>query len=785
MKIFVLNRNNIIIITLFWLFFFVMLSNTDTNYFQILNIVGFCTLIILPGALTIPMFRVKNLDAWGYIGLAIGLSLLELMGVVLLGNLFLPFVGVMLPLSKTVLLAELTLLIVALLVTLVILRKEIVIPATRIIFFDKYSEIIMAFLPSIFVLMSILGAIRLNNGGDGIITYIMLIAMAIYSAFLIRHSKTTGPNAIPIALFFMALSLLLMTSLRGWYITGHDVLNEFRVFEIAKNNSIWSIEAYRDAYNACMSITILPTIFSKLLNLFDPYVYKVLFQIIFATVPGILYLTVRKYTTSAIAFLSVLYFISFPTFFSDMPMLNRQEIAFLFLILMTYIIFQDNLRINLRRYLFVILGLGVVLSHYTTTYTIIAILLFLISARPVLGWAGRYLQKRGLFLNSGILSLNSIFSGPIKHITVWMVMVLVLFSFLWSSVFTDTSSNSLSRVVISTINVIKSNIQEDQRSGDILYSLFSWRKFEPSVDFENYQKKVIPEKRAIDPELEYYDMQDYEDYPIKIARENIMPLTTIGKKLESTGIDVVSFNFILRQATAKMLQILVIIGLLFMLLKKRYIRRALDTDFILLAGGSMVLVLSQVLLPILSVEYGILRAFQQALFFLGIFIVLGSFVFVGGLKYTKQIVFVSTLAIIFFLSSTGVITQTLGGYGPQLHLDNDGLYYDNYYLHNSEVMGAQWLANKIKENSLDYSEIQSDFQNSSKVRIFNEVGVWDDIHPALVQKNIYVFLGRTNTKKQQVSIFYNGNIITYIYPVEFLDENKNLVYNNGEVNIYR
>ena len=43
--------------------------------------------------------------------------------------------------------------------------------------------------------------------------------------------------------------------------------------------------------------------------------------------------------------------------------------------------------------------------------------------------------------------------------------------------------------------------------------------------------------------------------------------------------------------------------------------KLLDAEFVLLAGGSLVLVLSQIILPVLSVEYGVLRAFQQSLFF--------------------------------------------------------------------------------------------------------------------------------------------------------------------------
>lgn len=764
-----------------------VLSITKTNYFQLLNIVGFISLIILPGLLTIFAIGIKKLDFWGYIGLAIGLSLLELMAVGLLGNTFLPFMGVVSPLGKGPFLLEFSFLIFSLLVIAWMRRERAGTPTEHHLLFDNYRDFILAFAPAVFVLMSILGAIRLNNGGDNTITFIMLIGIAIYSAVLIRYSNRVGPNVIPIALFFVSLALLFMTSLRGWYTTGHDVQREYRVFELAKNSGIWSIQSFRDAYNACMSITILPTIFYRLLKFPDPYVYKVFFQIIFAVVPGVLYLTVRRYATAMISFLSVLYFIAFPTFFGDMPMLNRQEIAFLFLALMSYVIFEQNVSIRMRRALFTILGFGMVLSHYTTTYTVIAMLLFLLCARPVVERARRYAQKKSILADSAIETFGSPSLRPKKHITVGMVLALAFASFLWSSVLTDTSSNSIYRVVTETIKVIKNNTREDAKSGDVLYNLFSWRKFDTTAELAVYNNKIVLRTRASAPAGTYYSASTYEKYPIETITDNTLPLTSIGKIFASTGLNVVSFNYIFRQASAKILQILVVVGLFFVVLKKEFLIKLLDTEFVLLAGGSLVLVLSQIILPVLSVEYGVLRAFQQSLFFLSIFIVVGSLVLVGKFKNNVQIIFSGALAIILFLSSTGVLTQILGGYGPQLHLNNDGTYYDIYYLHETEVVGISWLASKIANKNVgEYqSEVQSDRYSFSKVKSLSDINILNDIHPGLIRKDSYVYLGFANVHKQQATLSYNSNLITYTYPIQFLDDSKDLVYSNGGVKIFR
>lgn len=787
MKNFILKPNILSLGAISWWLVFVVLSTTEFNYFQLLNIFGFLTLILLPGLLTISLVGVRKIGLWGYIGLAVGFSLLELMVVALLGNLFLPLVGIAHPLSKAILLSEFSVLVFFLLVLLRVYPKKISLPFKSYLLFDNVYDFVISLVPLVFVFLSISGAIFLNNGGSGILTLMMLIGIAVYLCFLVSYGKQAGVNVIPTALFFIALALLLMTSLRGWYISGHDIQNEYHVFELTKNNGIWLISNLRDAYNACLSITILPTILADLLKFSDPYVFKVFFQIIFAIVPSLLYLTVRLYATKEISLLSVVYFMAFPTFFSDMPMLNRQEIAFLFLILMFYILFKDSILLSLRRILFLLMGFGIILSHYTTTYTVIAMILFLLLARPFFQRIGLFFQRKGMLSDSAALAFSPASFRPLKYITFSMVFFLILMSFLWSSVLTDTSSNSLSRVIKETISVIRDNTKNDSRSADVLYSLFSLKKFDPKTELEGYYRNEVLTRHQLDPSGTYYETDMPDNYPIKLSSENTMPLTKAGVFLDARGIDVQAFNYFFRQASAKVLQILILAGFLFVLYRKRFVRKPLDTEFILLAAGSLLLVLSQIVLPVLSVEYGILRAFQQGLFFLGIFVVIGSLLPVSRLSAAKQLFFATFIALLFFLSSTGVFTQILGGYGAQLHLNNSGLYYDLYYLHGSEVASISWLDAAFKSSGgyVFQPYVQSDRYTFSKIESISSLKSLNYIYPGLIRKDSYVFLGYSNVKKQQAAISYNGNNIIYDYSAKFLDSHKNLIYNNGESRIYR
>ena len=172
------------------------------------------------------------------------------------------------------------------------------------------------------------GANRLNNGSGDLVALLGLSLVAVNFALLLWWRAGLRDSVIAASTYVLGLSLLLATSLRGWYITGHDIQREYRVFQLTKDHGVWNIGSFRDAYNACLSITILPTEIWQLIRVDDPYVYKVFFQLLFAACPVLVYLLARRYWSKQVSVLAVVYFVGFPTFFSDMPFLNRQEIAF-------------------------------------------------------------------------------------------------------------------------------------------------------------------------------------------------------------------------------------------------------------------------------------------------------------------------------------------------------------------------------------------------------------------------------------------------------------------------
>ncbi len=98
-----------------------------------------------------------------------------------------------------------------------------------------------------------------------------------------------------------------------------------------------------------------------------------------------------------------------------------------------------------------------------------------------------------------------------------------------------------------------------------------------------------------------------------------------------------------------------------------------------------------VLVPNLSVDYGVLRAFQQTLLVVapvmaaGLWMVLRHAGLPGG-----DVVAVVPVVLLLILS--GVLPALLGGQQERLALSNSGAYYDRFYSSDSEAQAIAWLA---------------------------------------------------------------------------------------------
>lgn len=651
------------------------------------------------------------------------------------------------------------------------------------------------------------GAVRINNGAGNQITLFMLgMAAATFVAVLAWRGRLR-PGTITTCIYFLSLALLLMTSLRGWYTTGHDVQQEFNVFELTKNAGNWSIARQPDAYNACLSLNVFPMMLWQVTRVADAYIFKFFFQVLFAMAPVCVYRFSRRYVTSGLALLGVIYFVSFPTFFTDMPYLNRQEIAFLFVGPIFLMLGNERLRVPKRRTWIALFLVGLVLAHYSTTYLIAFVLAVAVAGRYALngiqqlffrGWladirlssddAGPTVPRHSLrtLAHRAVRRLEAILPAVRRPVIgLPLILLLVGSSLLWNGAFThtDTGIVSVGRTALDSLTQTSKASDQAQETG---YSLFGSKGQTPQQLLDQYAQLELKQRNATPGAGHlYYPLSTVAKAPVTYQPEPNLPETALGRLIAKLGVPPSTFNNAFRQGSAKILQIFILVGLVAVVFGRRRWLVAVDSEWILLACGALTLLLITVVVPSISVNYGVLREFQQVLILLAPLVVIGSLTLLSPLGSRWAFRIGAALAVAFFVSLTGLMPQLTGGYAPQLNLNNAGLYYDVYYTQPQEIQAMRWLAAETGATPGHEPVVQSDLLAYLRLQVYTPLGLTSEFYPTLLRKDAYVVVTTPTLERGVATVSTSGDIITYKYPLTFLGQEKNLVYASNGVQIYK
>ena len=625
--------------------------------------------------------------------------------------------------------------------------------------------------------LAAIGATRLNNGADGTVTAVMLGLAGLTFALMLAWRFVLRLTVTLTGIYFVALAMLLMTSLRGWDITGHDLQREYYFFQLTQAFGSWDARRFEDAYNACLSITVLPAMLAGLTGLSGVQVFKLIFQVLFALCPVMVFLIARRFGSKLVALLATVYFVAFPTFFTDMPFLCRQQIGFLTLGATLLVATNGRWprRSRLKWVMFFLIG--TVLSHYSTTYVLIALIAISVLIRTA-SWCGGRLHDhlRPDALAKPLPPVQAPVLGGV------VLVALVTMTVTWTGLVTHTGSQ-LERT---SADLIKSLLGGPAaRSADVSYSLFAPPPPPPAQRLAGYNAQVLASTKDERAAGRYYPLDVVGD-GVVLAPTNDLPLTVAGRALSRIGIDVAWINTATRQGAAYLLQILTCAGLLIVALRRRAPGWRSTQEVYLLAVASLVVVALQVVLPSLSVDYGVLRAFQQGLF------LLAPFLAAGGVQLFSlwDGVWASRLAIgtamAFFFSLVGLVPQVLGGYGAQLHLNNAGQYYELYVIDPQEAAAAAWLRDAVQRRGRGEIQMSApDDRYSLDLRYnYPDISV-SGTYPALLRPWGYVLLTRTTQVERLGAASVNGDTLRYVYPVQVLDDTKDVIYSSGTVAVYR
>ena len=738
-------------------------------------VLGFWFLIVLPAYLLYTSSAWRRCGLQERVGYSVGLVLFVLMASGLLINEVLPLGGVQRPLDPG------PIIIVGDLINLSLyiyrsLNPDRIRPRINFAEFSK-QEFRLLVAAALTVALAVFGANQLNNGASGNITLIALAIAALVGVFSVRWLRFTRETVMSAVIYLVSLGLLLSTSLRGWSVTGHDIQQEYLVFQLTEVHGRWSMAYFHDAYNACLSITILPTELGQILNVDNPYIYKLFYQLLFALVPVLAYTLARRYINRGVSTLAVGYFVGFPTFFTDMPFLNRQETALLFVSVALLAATNPVWSFRRRQVSLGIAGIAVEVSHYSTMYVFVGTLVIAL----VLSYVGRLFIKphraepksdpARRYTHRGGRHWVPTFKGSLS---IGLVIAFIGIVFAWGTLATQTTG-----AVVSTA-------EQAITSGSISISAFdsgggSDASVQAALNKDGLQARVGT------PPGTFLPWSAVSKAAIPAVDEPLTPLTAIGRELNSIGLPVATLNSLVRSLVAYSEELFLAIGLVRLFLAGRREGRLVGGQFFWLAVGSTGMIVVITAVPSIAADYGVLRAFQQGLVFFGPVIVIGSMTVFAPIGAKRARIAASAVCLGFFLFTSTLIPQLLGNNLAELNLNNSGNYYDLYYATPQEVNAIAWLG--AQPNVLD-SPIQAspDARRWEPMNPGSIVGerVIDE-YPTLVYQDGWVILGTIATKTG-VSFTLEPTtsaIIGYKYPMELLHTYKNLVYTNGGATIYK
>ena len=426
-----------------FLFFVALLISTDLAIFLniplLRQILGFLFLTFIPGLLILQVLKLNKIGSTEKFVLSVGLSISFLMFFgLLLNNLSLSF-GYETPLSTIPLLISFNTAIIALAIIGYRLNKNKIFSLPNLNL--STSEKVFLIVPISFPALSIFGMNLMNTTDNNIILMLLLFLIPIYVIFVCFFNHKFPKRLYPVVIFLISISLLLLMALRSNHLIGVDTHTEYYYFQTTLSNLHWSIFGH-STLDACLSISLLPTIYRSILNIPSELLFKVLYPLVYSITPLIVYILSKKYIGESYAFLASCFFM-FQHIFLLTTANARTCTAVMFFALAMMTLFNDKIYPLKKRVLFIVFMASCMVSHYSTTYIFFFIML-------------------GAFIGMEIVSKK--YTAK-KVVSLTIVILFFSMVFFWYSQVTEAAFNAGVSFVEKTLSNLNRFFVEESRGG--------------------------------------------------------------------------------------------------------------------------------------------------------------------------------------------------------------------------------------------------------------------------------------------------------------------------------
>jgi len=710
------------------------------------QILGFIFLAFVPGALILCILRLDTLGLTEKFVLSVGISTSFVIFAGLLVNTVYPLIGYDTPLSVISLVISLT--VAILILTLIALMYgQISFLVKRADLKLNIKEKALLLIPLLFPILSILGIYLMNIIDNNVVLMALLFLIPCY-AILISKWHNQIPNRVyPPLIFLTSISLVFLLGLRSNHIIGADINTEYYLFQQTASMGRWQI-LMNSTLDSCLSITVLPTIYKSFLNINSEYIFKILYPFFFSISPLLVFLASRKYIGYYYAFLATAFFMS-QVYFLNAAFSPRTVLAILFFALSIITLFLDGIGKPTKKLLFIVFIASCIISHYSTSYIFFAVLLFTWIAMEAILWI---LRKREPVI---------FFENPNLKVE---------------------SSNSF-------------------QSGQDLVTGFSFLELDPTRSFQSRLDKVITSAgialffiilffwysqvtgEAFNVGINYFattfgKMNDF--FVLESRGEQASAI--FGSDLGSMGI-LQKIYFFFTWLTI----VFIAIGVLRTLAQYRhmvafsdktaretlsFLSQRIDVEFLALSLACSAFLTVSVILPYVSVGYGMDRAYCQMMIVLSPFFVIGGITVARFFRSFRYSLVILIVLIPYFLLTSGAMYQIFG-FPQAIILNSEGEQYDLYYIHDQESYSANWL-----------SRAELDLRN---LFVHTDKGGFSRLcSQGLIAPNLINRWGLTEHKMIYGYIYLRYVLINNSYKAEYYNTflKKSKIYDNGGSEIW-
>lgn len=309
-----------------------------------------------------------------------------------------------------------------------------------------------------FLLITSSGVLILNQAQNYYILLAGVFGFAIlFIMIILGLDSDTTAFGYQTAILLFGMSIFLPIPLRSQYIFGGDVLRIFWMFKYIASSNDWSIVAHEISMMP-LSTTLIPSAITRLTGLDPIIIFKFLLPGLIVLVPIIIFEIMRQVTSLSRAFISGIFIIVSPLFPS--ATINPRTMVAIFClasVVLSFVIWQKRDRST--RVIFLLLGIGIIVSHYTTGIIFLIMLMIFI-----------------------IIQIIDNISRPKKSaikytgLTVIHLSILSIFSYVWFSI--TNPEFLISPISIFLRGFSTATSRKNPSRGEGVVSLFSLKPWE-------------------------------------------------------------------------------------------------------------------------------------------------------------------------------------------------------------------------------------------------------------------------------------------------------------------